>query len=204
MNIGSTLITVGAFLASISFHEFCHAFVAFLLGDDTAKKAGRLTLNPLAHIDPLGLLMIFLVRIGWAKPVPIDPRNFRHPRLDSIIVGLAGPASNMLLALVCLYLMHHLPWNLMTTTLRTLLSDFLQISVWINVMLGLFNLIPLPPLDGSHFIQALLPKSLESAYYRFQPFSIIILIILLTIPPIKVAFFEAIVHTISWLNSLVL
>lgn len=199
----NVVITIVAFLLSVSFHEFCHALTAYLLGDDTAKKAGRLTLNPLKHIDPIGLLFIILVRIGWAKPVPFDARNFTHPRLFSILVGLAGPLANFALALACLYAAKYLPFDHIASFPRELVQEFIKTSVWINVMLGVFNLIPLPPLDGSHFIEVFIPEQWHYAYYRFQQFSFIILIILLNIPAFQRAFFAAIRITIGLLLHLV-
>ncbi len=202
-DFASILITIVAFLVSITFHEFCHALMAYALGDDTAKRAGRLTLNPLSHIDPLGLLFIVLVRIGWAKPVPFDARNFKYPRFYSILVGLAGPAANFLLALICLYLLHYIPWGLLGHYAAKIVYEFLKTSVWINVMLGVFNLIPIPPLDGSHIISAFIPESLKPLYYRFQQFSFIILIILLNIPMFQRALFAAITFMVKFLTSLV-
>lgn len=199
----SILITIVAFLLSITFHEFCHALVAYALGDDTAKRAGRLTLNPLSHIDPLGLLFIILIRIGWAKPVPFDSRNFKYPRFYSILVGLAGPAANFLLALICLYVAEYFPWHLLSKQADMIVWEFLKTSVWINVMLGVFNLIPIPPLDGSHFIAAFIPERLQYAYYRFQQFSFILLIILLNIPAFQRAFYSAITFTVKFLANLV-
>lgn len=196
-------ITVVAFLVSITFHEFCHAFVALLLGDDTAKKAGRLTLNPLAHIDPIGLLFLILIRIGWAKPVPFDARNFKYPKLYSIFVGLAGPISNFLLALLCLYGMKHFPWQIVGSVAQESIYEFFKTSVYINVMLGLFNLIPIPPLDGSHIISVFVPPQWQYAYYRFQQFSIILLVILLNIPAFQRAFFASIHSVILILTKLV-
>ncbi len=190
-------ITIGAFLIALTFHEFCHALTAYLLGDNTAKRLGRLTLNPLAHIDPLGLLFLILVRFGWAKPVPFDPRNFSHPRLYSILVGFAGPLSNFFLALLFLYAVHYTP---ATAATQSFLLPFFQTSVWINVMLGVFNLIPIPPLDGSHTLAALLPESWQGTYRKFAQLGFFLLIILLMIPAIQKAFLATIIITIGLLD----
>lgn len=200
--IAPFISAIAAFLIALTFHEFCHALTAHLLGDDTPERMGRLTLNPLAHIDPLGLLFLILVKIGWAKPVIFNPHNFSRPRLYSVLVGLAGPASNFLLALVCMYmtrfLLPHLPPEAMPV-----IKSFLSTSVWINVMLGLFNLLPIPPLDGSHIIYVNLPESWKPAYNKFQPFSIIVLFVLLNIPAFRDAFTQAIRVTIKLLHSIV-
>ncbi len=208
--ISTTLILILAFLVSLTVHEFCHALVAYLLGDDTAKQQGRLTLNPLAHIDPIGLLFLILVRIGWAKPVPFNPHNFSRPRLYSVLVGLAGPASNFLLALFFMYGMRYIIPVLTPTLIQHnfismafFLKSFFEDSIWINVMLGLFNLLPIPPLDGSHIIYANLPESWKPYYNRFQIFSIIFLVILLNIPAFQIAFNAAIIWVVKVLHSIV-
>ena len=200
MDYSGIIVTIIAFLMSITFHEFSHALTAYALGDDTAKKAGRLTLNPLSHIDPLGLLMIVLIRIGWAKPVPFDARNFKYPRLYSILVGLAGPASNFILALVCIFLLK-IPWDA-TISYQAFVLEFLKASIWINVMLGVFNLLPIPPLDGSHFLEAIIPEQYKMTYYRLLPFSFILLIVLLYIPAFNRALFAAITYTMQLLVSI--
>jgi Zn-dependent protease len=153
-------ITILAFLLALSFHEFSHGFVAHLLGDDTARRHGRLTLNPLAHIDPFGTVILPLLCImggwpviGWAKPVPFNPHNLRFHKWGSVMVGLAGPASNFLSAAVYLALLKvclvvlGLPW-------QNLLVIFLTQLAIVSVALGVFNLIPVPPLDGAALLEA--------------------------------------------------
>jgi len=149
----SRLLAVAA-IVFIAFpvHEFAHAAMAVALGDPTPRLQGRLTLNPLAHIDPTGAILILLAGFGWAKPVQWDPRRIRiDPRLGSILVALVGPFSNLLLAILAILLLR---FNL---TLGSFVSDFLLDFVVINVALFVFNLIPVPPLDGSHVLFALLP-----------------------------------------------
>ena len=192
-------ITLISFLLAITFHEFCHALTAYALGDDTAKKAGRLTLNPFAHIDLIGLIFLLLFRIGWAKPVPFDAHNFKYPRFYSILVGLAGPAANFLLAFVCLYLAVHGFWQF-AHPYEAYAILFLKDSSWINVMLGVFNLLPIPPLDGSHLIAVFIPERFKPAYYRFAQYSFVLLIILLNIPTFNRALFSAIKSTSSFLQ----
>lgn len=191
-----------AFILALTIHEFCHALTAHLLGDDTPERMGRLTLNPLAHIDPLGLLFLIIARIGWAKPVPFNPHNFSRPKLYSVIVGLAGPASNFALALIFMYASRFIPPHLSTQT-AVLVKSFLTTSVWINVMLGIFNLLPIPPLDGSHIIYVNLPEKWKPYYNKFQPFSIILLFVLINIQLFRDAFGKAIMMVIKFLHAIV-
>jgi Zn-dependent protease len=148
-----------ALVFSIGFHEFSHVFVAYSLGDPTGKNAGRLTLNPIKHLDPIGTLLILLgAFIGWGRPAPFNPQNLRYQRYGSALVALGGPASNLLLFTVfslVLRLVYPVfgPENLLTV--------FLQISVIMNASLLLFNLVPLPPLDGSWLLLAVLPRSAD-------------------------------------------
>ena len=161
-------------------HEYAHARVAVALGDRTPMLMGRLTLNPAAHIDPVGLIMLFLVRFGWAKPVIIDPRNFRKPRRDDILVSLAGPAANLVtafLALVALLVlkstMGHLSFGV---------YQVFQLIIIYNINFAIFNLIPLPPLDGSHVLMQLLPPRMAYRYARLERYSFLILIALMMTP----------------------
>jgi Zn-dependent protease len=183
-------ITLIVFVWAVTIHEFSHALVARLLGDDTAQKFGRLTLNPLAHLDPIGLLCLIIFRIGWARPVPIDEHNFRYPRISSALVGLAGPTSNFLTALIALYGCYYLV-PLTAATTNDVLTAIFKITVWINIMLGVFNLIPLPPLDGSHLLRAITPQALLPMYYQISRYSIFILLILLMLPQTHVVLLQA-------------
>lgn len=198
----SYALTLLSFLVALTVHECCHALTAYLLGDDTAKRMGRLTLNPLSHIDPLGLLFLIFVRIGWAKPVPFNPNNFTHPRFYSVLVGLAGPFSNFVLALFFLYALHYMPHH--TGTAGTVFFSFFKTSVWINVMLGIFNLLPIPPLDGSHLVSVNIPMSWRNGYIKFQQFGFIILIVLLSIPAVQKFFFAAVLMVTEFLQKLVI
>lgn len=191
-----------AFIIALTVHEFCHALTATLLGDDTAERMGRLTLNPLAHIDPLGMLFLILVNIGWAKPVPFNPNNFSRPKLYSVLVGLSGPASNLILALIFMYMSRFVP-PLLSAHAALLVKSFLTTCIWINVMLAVFNLLPIPPLDGSHIIYVNLPEKWKPYYNKFQLFSIIILFILINIQAFRDAFGHAITSIIKLLHSIV-
>lgn len=145
-----------AILFGFSIHEYSHAQAAYILGDPTAKDQGRLTVNPLAHFDPIGTLLIFIIGIGWGKPVPFNPLNLRNQKWGSALVGLAGPLSNFLMALLVGFLLRFFPFA------NPGLVFFFSIFTWLNIILGLFNLLPVPPLDGSHIFLAILPPSLEN------------------------------------------
>jgi len=158
-----TLITP-PILVAITFHEVAHGLVAYKLGDPTAKMAGRLTLNPFKHLDVLGTLVFIITRmVGWAKPVPINPYNLKNPRRDMIFISLAGPITNIIIAVVsaiCYKILISLPVNnfFLIDKLILPLSIMLRFSITLNIGLGIFNLIPIPPLDGSKVLMGLLPR----------------------------------------------
>lgn len=154
------LPAIPAVLWAISFHEFCHGYAALRAGDPTAQMAGRLSMNPMAHFDLWGTLCLLLFRFGWATPVPIDPRNFRHPKRDWLMVAFAGIAGNILSA-VAGALIIHLIWMFNPVILLTNygLNRVLLLFVIINLNFAVFNLIPIPPLDGSKLIYPLLPRT---------------------------------------------
>ncbi len=158
-------------LMTITIHEYAHAKVADLLGDPTPRLSGRLTLNPISHIDPIGFLMLILVRFGWAKPVPINPYNCRNPRQASLLISLAGPGSNFLAAWIIAILFKNLP-----ISYGELGSQLISYTIWINLALGVFNLIPIPPLDGSHVLEYFLPPHQMEIFYQLQQYSFILLI----------------------------
>ena len=160
-------LLIAALVASLSFHEFGHALVAKLYGDDTAERAGRLTLNPIAHIDVVGLLMVIMVGFGYAKPVPTDPRNFRSKRAD-LWVAAAGPGMNLLLALVVwnVFLMFRAAGVEAAFTPNTEL--FVVLLVRVNLVLMVFNLIPIGPLDGHYILPHFLPPAAAEAYRRYN------------------------------------
>lgn len=155
-------------LLALPLHEFAHAWVAYRFGDMTAKNQGRLSLNPFRHLDPLGSLMMYVAHFGWAKPVPVDPRNFRRKRLGMLLVAVAGPISNLLLAFVSMLLIGLLTKLMMTGVLTagegwgsavlTGAFDLLGMLVQINILLAVFNMLPVPPLDGSRVLSSFLPE----------------------------------------------
>ena len=172
-------------LMAITCHEVSHGFVADKFGDNTARYMGRLTLNPLKHLDIFGTLMIFIVGIGWAKPVPVNFNNLRHPKRDMIWVAAAGPITNFILASVSAMVLR----GLASVGEGGLSSPFFQLflepialmlafSVYINLLLAIFNLIPVPPLDGGRVAVGLLPYRQSVAYSRIEPFGMIIIIAL--------------------------
>ena len=181
--IRNICISLPVILLAITFHEVAHGYSAFLFGDKTAYEQGRLTLNPLKHLDPVGTLMLILVHFGWAKPVPVDPRRMRNPKRDMIWVSLAGPATNVLLAflfsLVLRFLLNvylndpALTFEGLSKIVKgnVLLQFGLLFSTFgivINLFLAMFNLIPIPPLDGSKILGALLPRSMAYKYYQLE------------------------------------
>ncbi|MBC7326532.1 site-2 protease family protein [bacterium] len=163
------------FIFGIVLHEYAHGWVAWKLGDPTAKYSGRLTLDPMAHFDPFGALMFLFsslvgVGFGWAKPVPVNFYNLRNPRRDTILVSLAGPGANILLAIACL-LCHHL-----FRSFSPPLSSWFALGFLLNLVLAIFNLLPIPPLDGSKVLMVLLPPRYAYTYARMEPFGFIILL----------------------------
>ncbi len=167
------LISLPGLLIAIVFHEFAHGYSAYLLGDPTAKNAGRLTLNPIKHIDPIGFLFMLVFRFGWAKGVPINPKYFKNRKRDTIIVSLAGVFTNFTLALLIGSIIVYLPIK------NEVIVEMLVITLWYNIMLGVFNLLPFPPLDGSKVIASLLPTKYEYYFYKYEKYFYLVLILLI-------------------------
>ncbi|MBP9499451.1 Zn-dependent protease (includes SpoIVFB) [Acetoanaerobium noterae] len=187
-------------LIALTFHEFAHGLAAYAMGDDTAKNAGRLSLDPMKHIDPIGFIMLFIMRFGWAKPVPINENNFRHERLGLFFVSIAGITMNLILALIFQLI-------LFFTADIVQLSAYVDVMrgiVWINIMLAAFNLLPIPPLDGSKIIYTFLPRNLRFTFYKYESYGSIILIILLLTGGISLLLNPVISALISFLNSIIL
>jgi Zn-dependent protease len=171
-------------LMAITCHEVSHGFVADRLGDNTARRLGRLTLNPIRHMDIIGTLMVFVIGIGWAKPVPVNFNNLRNPKRDMIWVAAAGPLTNFSIAFISAMMM-----RLMIFTADSMAQAPVEIfvkpvilmlafSVYINLLLGIFNLIPVPPLDGGRVAVGLLPYRQAAAFSRIEPYGMIIIIVL--------------------------
>ncbi|MBT8366342.1 MAG: site-2 protease family protein [Deltaproteobacteria bacterium] len=183
MNIQTLFLIAPPILLALTFHEYAHAYVAHRYGDDTAKQSGRLSLNPLRHLDPLGTIMIFLVQFGWAKPVPVNPYQLKNPKKDMLWISAAGPLSNMLLALVSGLLLRMLS-DFSGTTDRDSIAGVLILMVFlsmkINLALAIFNILPIAPLDGSKILYGLLPPRFGKMIFaleRYGPFILIGLII---------------------------
>jgi Zn-dependent protease len=190
-------------LFSVIMHECAHGFMASRCGDDTARFAGRITLNPVPHIDPFGSILFPLLLIltkssffiAWAKPVPVNPRNFRNPGRDDIIVSLSGPATNFLLALFFTVLgiigqlaLGNLPFLAPFAQALRILSEG---GIWINLLLAVFNLVPIPPLDGSHILRELLSYRAAVQFDRIGRYGFLLLLLLVMTPVFKFIFFPA-------------
>ncbi len=168
-------------LMALVCHEVAHGYVAYLLGDPTAKSQGRLTLNPLKHLDPLGTLAFFIVSFGWAKPVPVNMGYFRNPRQGMLLTAVAGPGTNFVLAAIFAVVIHVITGMQFTqgsTTEMILVPLYLmsQAAVYVNLILGIFNLIPIPPLDGSNVLAYFLPPQLAYKYMSLSRYGFVILI----------------------------
>lgn len=199
------IFSVIAMLVSSGVHEFAHAYSAYLLGDDTARAEGRMTINPLAHIDPIGFLMMIVARIGWSKPVPVNHYNFDNPKVGSAIVAVAGPLSNLLLAFLSGFILLILTIVPIPGAIAGILASFMVVMLFVNVSLMLFNLLPISPLDGSHIIELLIPASLQEFWdgvTKYSPY--LILLFFLPISPLFTLFNEIWYNLLSGTVSLIL
>ena len=178
-SLGSAALRMAAVLLCLSVHETCHGLAALVLGDPTAKARHRLSLNPLRHIDWLGLAMMFVAGFGWAKPVPVNPNYFKKPKQGMAVTALAGPASNFLLALLAMLISRliylYAPYNPVWQTV----FDFCLYTVApLSIGLGLFNLLPLPPLDGSKVLAMFLPDRAYAVWMRYERYGMLVLLAL--------------------------
>ena len=199
------LYRIPALLIALTFHEYAHARMAYAWGDPTAKNAGRMTLNPISHLDPLGTLMIMLVMFGWARPVPINPFNFRNREKGLFWVSLAGPGTNLILAFFATLILFLVTGSLPTIYRWITPSIFEGIMTWIifiNVFLAIFNFVPLPPLDGSKMLRSILPRAYAHYYDSFEaygPFVLILLLVLGLLPRILLPIASLIIGAINLL-----
>ena len=175
---GSALLRVAAVFLCLTVHETCHGLAAYALGDPTAKSMHRLSLNPLRHIDWLGLAMMLTLGFGWAKPVPVDPRYFKRPKEGMAMTALAGPASNFLLAALLLIICKAINLYMPYTAFWNEFYGFCMSAALLSVGLGLFNLIPIPPLDGSKVLAAFLPDRLYGTLMRYERYGLLVLLAL--------------------------
>lgn len=201
------IILAPPLLLALTFHEFAHGYVAFRLGDPTAQASGRLTLNPLKHLDPLGTIAFFVFHFGWAKPVPVNPAYFKDPRRDMLWVALAGPGTNLILAVisalmvkVVVLLAQTIPYSVLGEAILVPLNSTLIASVWINLVLCIFNFLPIPPLDGSRILAGVLPPALARSYASIERYGFVLLIILAATGVLS----RLIIPLIDFANSLLL
>ena len=174
MNFYQFLLLAPSILIGLTFHEYAHAYVAYRLGDPTAKQLGRLTLNPAKHLDLFGTIMLFIAHFGWAKPVPVNPGYFKNPKRDMLLVSLAGPGANLVIAAVFALILRLT--GIGSDGQNQVLFLFLYLGILINISLTVFNLLPIPPLDGSRMIHAVWPDDKEKEYKIFERVSGFVLI----------------------------
>lgn len=180
--IQALIFSIIAVLIAMTFHEFSHAFAAYKFGDPTAKNLGRMTLNPIKHMNPVGMVLLLLFGFGWANPVIINPNNFRHKRAGMIVTAAAGPLMNFLLSFINLFIYIFLAIYSLINETNVILTNLSQLFYYIsmyNMSLGIFNLIPLPPLDGSKIVAGFLPRELQYKYLSLERYSMIIFIALI-------------------------
>ncbi|NLK97972.1 MAG: site-2 protease family protein [Epulopiscium sp.] len=182
------LIKAPGILAGVTFHEFAHGLTAYLFGDKTPKKEGRLTLNPISHIDPIGLILLFFMNFGWARPIHTNPANFKSRKPAMLMVSLAGPIANLLVAIVSALILKLL---YMYNIRYDLLYQILLYGIYINIVLAIFNLIPIPPLDGSKILFNLIPPR---TYFKIIQYEYILQVVLILL--IFVGFIPMIINPI--------
>lgn len=181
-SLESILLRLAAVFLCLTIHETCHGLAAYALGDPTAKRAHRLSLNPLRHIDWIGFVMMIVAGFGWAKPVPVNPNYFKKPKQGMAITALAGPVSNFVLALLLLLAARLVYLRALATgTLPETLFTFLVNTASLSVGLGLFNLVPVPPLDGSKVVAVLLPDRAYNWLMRYEQFGMVLLVIIISV-----------------------
>lgn len=199
------IFLIPVILVSLTIHEYAHALMADFLGDPTPRRMGRLSLNPLRHLEPLGTLLLFFAGFGWAKPVIVDPANFRIPKRAMLSVALAGPLSNLLLAITGIVLLKALAASLSVFALSPatilILLKFCQTLIIINLSLALFNLLPIPPLDGSRITSYFLPERYRLQHKQFEQMAPMLLLILFALGGLGVILSPAIGFSFNLLNE---
>ena len=177
--LASTAITLIVFVFSLSVHEFAHALTATICGDATPRRQGRLTLNPVVHIDLLGFFCILVFGFGWAKPVEFNPNNFRFSKTFSLLTAAAGPLSNFILAILCMCFLSVLPGWAIPMAIHKTLTQILQAGAAVNVILGVFNFLPIPPLDGGHLLMVVFDEKAPDISLLIRQNQFLMMIILL-------------------------
>ncbi|MFW6306701.1 MAG: site-2 protease family protein [Bacillota bacterium] len=215
MDIVDIILLIPVGLLSISFHEYMHGRISYMLGDPTPKAMGRLTLNPLAHLSLVGTLALIIMKIGWAKPVPVNPRYYKNPRKGMMYVGIAGPAANLFLAGVFSILFHmmaiinnmssnelyyHMQSTQWNANVIKMISLMIFLGILINLALAIFNLLPVPPLDGSKILRGFLPAKFDKYFYKLEgPAGMVVLLVLLYTGIISRTIFPAVNFLLNFL-----
>jgi Zn-dependent protease len=169
-------------IIAFTLHELAHAYVAYKFGDPTAARQGRLTLNPLKHLDPIGTILIFIAGFGWARPVPLNRFFFKNPRLAGVLVSVAGPLSNFLLVVLAYFFVYGMGAAGLGEVIPPFVFDFLDIFIWLNIILFVFNLLPFPPLDGYRIIEDLAPADVRAKMTQYENYGVVIFLILVITP----------------------
>lgn len=198
-------LVVAASLLCITVHETCHGLAAWWLGDDTAKRMGRLSLNPLRHVDVIGLVMMALVRFGWAKPVPVDMRKFKNPKAGMALTSLAGPVSNVLLALLVMALRAVVLVFYYRAAYQEIwewIVMFLEYTAVLSTGLAVFNIFPVPPLDGSKVLFALLPDGVYAKLMKYERFGMLLLVVLLLTDVLDAPLYYLRSGLLNWISAL--
>jgi Zn-dependent protease len=201
-DIQSIILSAPAILFCLTIHEYAHGLAALRLGDPTAKYAGRLTLNPFKHLDPIGTISLFLFRMGWAKPVPINPMYFRNPKRDIMLSALAGPAANFLSAIVFGLILRVV---YQVYPVNQFINTILVMFFYFNIILGTFNLLPIPPLDGSKIVYYLLPDTMARQYAQLERYGLFILLGIIVLGSLSgVSIFSFVIYPVIRLFSAVI
>ncbi|MBR6426378.1 MAG: site-2 protease family protein [Clostridia bacterium] len=200
----ATVLSIPTIIIALCFHESAHGWVAYKMGDSTARNFGRITMNPAKHFDPMGFLCMLCFGFGWAKPVPINSRNFRNPKWGMVITALAGPVSNLLLALGGMLIFQTASMFLTNSVFSMVIWYFLYYFCYLNIYLAVFNLLPVPPFDGSRIFLAFLPSKAYFAVMKYERVILIVILVLLWTGVISLPFgwlTNKIFEGFAWLTS---